>query len=102
MRMFSRPRGSFDIPLPSVGTAVVAAVVPSVAAALFAWHGTRLAAILPLAAIVLCSTVFVLVRRSLRRASTLIDTILREELGHEEPVAGTPVTGDREQLGGKR
>jgi hypothetical protein len=34
-------------------------------------------------------TVFVLVRRALRRASTLLDTILRDELAAAPPVSRT-------------
>jgi len=56
-------------------------VVASLTAALATWQGSPVVATAPLAGCVLVITVFVLIRRSLRRASTLIDTILREEIG---------------------
>lgn len=62
----------------SVGTVVV--VVLSLSAALATRHGSLVVAAVPVVGCVLTVTLFVVARRALRRASALIDMILREEL----------------------
>ena len=69
---------------PSRRTTLLLVVVLSVAGAMSTWQGSLLAAGVPLAGAAFGGIVFVLVRRSLRNASTLIDTILCEELHHHE------------------
>ena len=71
--------------LPSLRGIVLWLVVLSVGAALFTWRGSVLAAVIPVAVFALGTLVVVRVRRSLRQAATLIDTILREELDPARP-----------------
>jgi hypothetical protein len=71
----------FPAHLPSRRMTVSVLLVLSLAGALASWHGSWYAAALPVTAFALVLAVIVLVRRALRRASTQIDTILREELG---------------------
>lgn len=66
--------------LPTRGTAIAIVAMPSLAAAVLTWRGTVLGAIIPLVVVFACAALFILARRSLRRASRQIDTILREEL----------------------
>ncbi len=56
-------------------------VVLSVSAALVTWPGSSVPGVVAVLGFALVVTVFVQVRRALRRASALIDTILREEVG---------------------
>lgn len=63
----------------SMGSSIV--VVLSLGAALATWRGSPIAGAVTVLGCALAVTVFVLIRRALRRASALIDTILREELG---------------------
>lgn len=84
MRAVPRP-SSFPLHIPSRRTTLLLVVALSVAGAMSTWHGSLLAAGVPLAGAAFGGIVFVLVRRSLRNASALLDTILREELDHHEP-----------------
>ena len=82
MRTLSRLSITHSIQLVHRPATVLAALgILSLAGALATWHGTPLAVVIPVAAIVLLVGAFVAARRSLRRASDQIDTILREELG---------------------
>ena len=71
----------------SMGISII--VVLSVAAALATWHGSPVTGAVTVSGCALVVTVFVLVRRALRRASTLIDTILRDELAAAPTVSRT-------------
>jgi hypothetical protein len=66
--------------LPSRRAIVLSVLVLSVAGATATWHGSWYAATIPVTALALGAVLFVLAQRALRRASTKIDTILREEL----------------------
>jgi hypothetical protein len=55
-------------------------VVLSLLATLATRHGSLVVAAVPVVGCVLAVTLFVVARRALRRASALIDRILREEL----------------------
>jgi hypothetical protein len=63
---------------------LVALGVVSLAGALATWRGTPLAVVVPLAAIALAAVAVSVTRRALRRAATMIDTILREELRRDD------------------
>lgn len=69
--------------LPSRRGVVAHVLVLSVAGAVFTWHGSVLAAAVPVIAFAIGVVVYVLIRNSLRRASAQIDAILREELGQD-------------------
>ncbi len=63
----------------SMGISIVVAL--SLAAALATWRGSPIAGAITVLGCALAVTVFVLIRRTLRRASAQIEAILREELG---------------------
>jgi hypothetical protein len=70
-----------EAPVYRVSGTVVVLVVLSLLAALSVWRGVPLRVVIPaVAAIAFGIALFATVRRALRRASTRIDTILREEL----------------------
>ena len=75
------------VDLPSRRSLVMWIIVLSVGAALFTWQGSVLAALVPVVVFALLAAVVVRVRRSLRQASGLIDTILREELDQRPSVS---------------
>lgn len=77
-------RSAIPLRPPSPSTAVAFFAVAGLVAALATWHGSLFTAVVPVGAFVLGAALFVAVRRALRRASTLIDTILREELDRPE------------------
>jgi len=62
----------------SVGASIVGLL--SLSAALATWQETPIIGVVPILACALIVTLFVVVRRALRRASARIDTIMREEL----------------------
>jgi uncharacterized membrane protein len=71
----------------SMGVSIIVAL--SVVAALATWHGSPITGAVTVSGCALIVTVFILVRRALRRASALIDTILRDELAASPAVSRT-------------
>jgi CHASE2 domain-containing sensor protein len=63
----------------SVGVSVIGLL--SLSAALATWQETPIIGVVPILACALMVTLFVVVRRALRKASAQLDTIMREELG---------------------
>lgn len=82
--------------LPSRRFLAMSIIVSSAGAALFTWHGSVPGVLIPVTVVVLAALVTLVVtriRRSLRDASSLIDTILREELA--TPPADQPAPRER-------